>query len=91
LIIKTIINELTFNNHLLLCCTMEQRLVRIIKTWEIKSGFSVSTLFRVLRGDRPRPQTAFAIARALGCSEDDAEQIARELISKGDQANRQTA
>lgn len=60
---------------------MTQRLGELIKEWETKNGFTVNTLDRVKRGETVRATTAFQIARAFGCTEDEAKALADEYAA----------
>jgi hypothetical protein len=60
---------------------MTQRLAKLIKDWEMKNAVNVYTLQKAKQGEAVRPNTAYSIAIALGCTEDEAKSVAAEIVS----------
>lgn len=58
-----------------------KNLVELIQEWEVRSGFTARTLaFAKDRG--VRPSTAYRIAKALGCTDQEAKEYADKASQK---------
>ncbi|HTL13087.1 MAG TPA: hypothetical protein VL588_11390 [Bdellovibrionota bacterium] len=57
---------------------MTRTLAEVITDWELKNSVNVRTIAKAKEGGSIRPGTAYDIAKALGCTEEEAKQYASE-------------
>lgn len=70
---------------------MTQRLKQVIEDWERANYVNVGTIAQAKTGRPVKPATAYQIARALGCTDDEAKSLADDVATSQTEDKKVTA